>query len=146
DAAERVVVVERGSRAPGAAPEPFAAEVETAIDDWLAARRAERLDAYRAGPSVTGLDAVARALREGRVDTMFLVDDPSSTATMWIGAEGTRLLVVRDELVGWGVAVPFRGRADAALARALALTDAELCLVREDELDSRDGVAALLRY
>lgn len=146
DAAERVVVVERGSRAPGAAPEPFAAEVETAIDDWLAARRAERLDAYRAGPSVTGLDAVARALREGRVDTMFLVDDPSSTATMWIGPEGTQLAVDRDELVAWGVAEPIRERADAALARALALTDAELCLVREDELDAPDGVAALLRY
>lgn len=146
DVAERVVVVDHGSRAAGAAAEPFAEEVEAAIDEWLAARRAERLDAYRAGPSVNGLDAVTRALREGRVDTMFLVDDPSSTATVWIGPEGSQLAVDRAELVAWGVAEPVAERADAALARALALTDAELCLVAAGELDSPDGVAALLRY
>jgi hypothetical protein len=45
-----------------------------------------------------------------------------------------------------GVQHPQRVRADAALLRALAATEANLVLVTPDEIDLDGGVGALLRY
>ncbi|MEZ0077095.1 Vms1/Ankzf1 family peptidyl-tRNA hydrolase [Planotetraspora sp. GP83] len=144
DSAKRVTVAEHGSRAPGAAPQPFQAEVDRALRAWADRRRAELLDAYAAGPSATGLQETARALRDTRVRTVLLKDDPSSTATMWVGPEAAQLSTDRAELADWGVEQPVEERADAALARAVAATDGEIWFV--SEIDSPDGVGAVLRF
>ncbi|MFF4777384.1 baeRF2 domain-containing protein [Microtetraspora fusca] len=144
DTASRVVVAERGSRAPGAADEPFQSEVNHAIEVWQRKRHTALLDAYHAGPYATGLAETARVLRDGRVATLLLRDDPTSDATLWIGPEGTQLAADPGELNDLGVDLPVEERADAALARAVAMTDAELWFV--PELDSPDGVGAVLRY
>ncbi|GLX00892.1 Vms1/Ankzf1 family peptidyl-tRNA hydrolase [Microtetraspora sp. NBRC 16547] len=144
ETAARVVVAERGRRAPGAAGESFQAEVDRAIDAWVRKRRAELLGAYSAGPYATGLADTARALRDARVRTLLLRDDPSADATMWIGPEGTQLAIDPGELSDLGVDLPMEERADAALARAAAMTDADLWFAAE--LDSPDGVGAVLRY
>ncbi|ETK31325.1 baeRF2 domain-containing protein [Microbispora sp. ATCC PTA-5024] len=140
----RLAVAEHGSRAAGAAPGPFEAEVERACAAWLDRRRDELLDAFAGGNAVAGLQETARALRERRVGTVLLRDDPSSTATVWAGPEPTHLSTDRADLLTWGVAEPFEERADAALARAAAMTDAEIRFV--DHIDSPDGVGALLRF
>jgi hypothetical protein len=63
---------------------------------------------------------------------------------MWIGPEPTQLSTDPAELAAWGVEEPMRERADAALARAVAATDAELWFV--PRLESPDGIGALLRF
>jgi hypothetical protein len=144
DTARRVTVAEHGSRAPGAVLNRFQAEVEQALAAWADRRRAELLDAYAAGVSVAGLQETARALRDARVQTVLLRDDPSSVAMMWIGPEACQLSTDQDELAAWGADRPVPERADAALARAIAATDAELWFV--DAIDSPDGVGAVLRF
>lgn len=141
---KRLTIAEHGSRAPGTERCHFRAEVERACAAWNARRKAELLEAYAAGPYATGLQETARALRERRVQTVLLRDEPSSTATVWIGPEPDQLSTDRSELVVWGVADPVEDRADAALARAIAATNAELWFV--DEIESPDGVAAVLRF
>jgi hypothetical protein len=118
-------------------------------------RRAERasregLESFRGqlarGQAAEGLPDVVAALRDGRVSDLFLADDPSSTATLWIAPEGTEMATSERELRERGIGDPVLDRADAALVRGLALTGAELHFVPEDETAPRDGVAALLRY
>lgn len=143
-AAERLVVAERGSRAPGADISSFEAEAQAAVDGWLERRRAELIERFGAGPSAFSLAEVVRALRMSRVHTLLLADDPTANNMMWIGPKGDQLALEREELVAWGVDEPVRDRADAALARAVALTDAELWFVSREALGT--DVGALLRY
>lgn len=93
-----------------------------------------------------GLDAVVEALRRSQVDTMLIVDDPSSTATLWVGPDPTDIAVDPEQLRAMSVPDPVRVRADAALLRALAATDAALALVSFEEAPLRDGLGAVLRY
>ncbi|MFC8849408.1 MULTISPECIES: Vms1/Ankzf1 family peptidyl-tRNA hydrolase [unclassified Micromonospora] len=94
-----------------------------------------------------GLDAVVSALRRNQVDTMLIVDDPSSTAQLWIGPEPTDIATDPGQLTAVSVADPQRVRADAALVRALVGTDAELTVLAPDEApELTDGVGAVLRY
>ncbi|WP_182873722.1 Vms1/Ankzf1 family peptidyl-tRNA hydrolase [Microbispora sp. H10670] len=144
DVVRRLTVAEHGSRAPGADPHHFRQETDAACRAWVDRRCAELLGAFAAGPAVAGLQETARALRDRRVSTVLVRDDPSSTATMWIGPEPTHLSTDPAELGAWGVEEPVRERADAALARAVAATDAQLWFV--DHIDSPDGIGALLRF
>ncbi|MFC0865319.1 Vms1/Ankzf1 family peptidyl-tRNA hydrolase [Sphaerimonospora cavernae] len=144
DTARKVTVAEHGSRAAGADRRNFEADVDRACEAWAERCRAELLDAYATGPYATGLQETARALRDARVRTLLLHDDPSSTATVWVGPEPTHLSTDRADLLDWGVAEPFEERADSALARAVAGTDADLWFV--DHLPSPDGVGAVLRF
>ncbi|MCG5216324.1 baeRF2 domain-containing protein [Streptosporangium soli] len=143
-AADRVVMAEHGSRGNGADPEPFDEDAEAAIETWVERRRSELVEHYGEGPSAIGLRETAQALREGRVDTLLVADEPSADGLMWVGPQGAQLALDGDELRQWGVADPVRDRADAALARAAATTDADLWFVRRDSLGT--DVAALLRY
>jgi len=138
------VVAEHGSRAPGAMPEAYRKDVESALSGWLDRRLGDLSDDYHRGPSVAGLAETARALREGRAARLLLVDDPTSDATLWVGPEGTELGPDPEELRRWGVAEPVKERADAAIARAAAVTDAELWFV--PSLDAHGGIGAILRY
>lgn len=150
EAASKVVMVEHGSRAPGAAPTLFAKEAEAVLDEHIAARRARVIDAYGEATghnmAAQGLIETVDALRERRVRTLLVVDDPSADGTLWVGEAGHEIGVERDELRAAGVPDPIRERADAALARAATLTGAELWFVSATELHTPDGVAALLRF
>lgn len=118
------------------------------------ARRAEqatraRLDSFRTqlprDRAAEGLGDVVAALRDAAVSDVLLADDPSSTARLWIGP-GTEMGLTEEDLRVRGTTDPVRERADAALVRAIALTDAELHFIPADEPAPRDGVAALLRF
>nr|BFE82282.1 hypothetical protein GCM10020093_048830 [Planobispora longispora] len=78
------------------------------------------------------------------MDTLLIVDHSDADGTVWIGPEGGQLATDREELREWGVSDPVEERADAALARAVAMTNAELAFV--PRLEAPDEVAALLRF
>jgi hypothetical protein len=98
------------------------------------------------GRAAEGLGSIVTALRGGQVSDLFIADDPSSTARLWIGPGVTELATSEQELRDLGTAEPAADRADAALVRALVLTSAELHFIPEDEPAPRNGIAALLRY
>ncbi|SEM95413.1 Vms1/Ankzf1 family peptidyl-tRNA hydrolase [Nonomuraea pusilla] len=135
-AAERVTTVEHGSRSEHG---QFEEDVERALDQWLDRRRGELLDRYGEGFGPTGVQEVARALREGRVHALLMPGE--LPRRVWIGEGGTQLAADAEELRSWGVEHPVEERADSALARAAAVTDAELWFT-----DRVDDVAAVLRY
>ncbi|MDG4766291.1 Vms1/Ankzf1 family peptidyl-tRNA hydrolase [Solwaraspora sp. WMMD406] len=144
---ERTVETDAGARALGADPEPLTDVTIQAIAEVAAGRSARVLDRFGAqqGRGV-GLSAVVEALRRAQVDTLLLVDDPSSTRRLWIGPEATQIALEPGELGAMSVAEAREVRADAALLRALAATDADLVLVGPDEADLDGGVGAVLRY
>jgi hypothetical protein len=94
-----------------------------------------------------GLDAVVSALQRNQVDTMLIVDDPSSTEQLWVGPASTEIATDPRQLETMSVADPQRVRADAALVRALVGVGADLTVLGPDEApDLTDGVGAVLRY
>ena len=110
------------------------------------------------GQAVEGLAAAMTALGDGQVVDVFLADDPASTATAWTGPAGQDLAVGAGELRDRHVADPVIDRADAALVRAMATTNAELHFLPEDLIETGnpaayggiarplDGVGATLRF
>jgi release factor family 2 len=133
-----------------------------ALSRWADRDVRERFDDWRTqlahGRGVQGLAPTMAAFRNGQVSDLFLADDPTSTATAWIGRAGNALAASEEELADWGVAEPALDRADAALARAIAHTDAELHFLPEDLVERgdpaacggitrpHDGVCATLRF
>jgi Bacterial archaeo-eukaryotic release factor family 2 len=124
--------------------------------------------------AVDGLDAVARALRNGQVASL-LIDDRSppggpgsggpyeagsrdsadrrpsvsgqvGNATVWTGPGCTDVGTSPGELRERGVTDLVQDRADAAMIRALAGTDGELLLITLGGWHADHGVGALLRY
>lgn len=147
----RVVETDRGSRAVGADPEQLDDVTLVAVAECAAERTTEVIDRFgmewgRGEAAASGLPAVVGALQRGQVDTLLLVDDPSSTAELWIGPEPMELSFDPEELRALGVAEPVRARADAALVRALVCSDADLALVGPDDAALDGGVGAVLRY
>jgi hypothetical protein len=63
-----------------------------------------------------------------------------------VDGRGAGLALSRETLTERGVAVPVRDRADAAIARAIACTDAELFFLPEDAEPPANGIGATLRY
>jgi hypothetical protein len=148
---ERTVRTEAGSRHAGAD--------ETALDETTAVAVAElaeqhvreaidRYEAQRGADSAGhGLADVVTRLQRGQVDTVLLVDDQSSTDTLWIAPDDPTLVAVDDGLLRQsGVSDPQRVRADAALLRAIAGTGAALILVGPGEAKLEHGIGAVLRY
>ncbi|WP_327090430.1 Vms1/Ankzf1 family peptidyl-tRNA hydrolase [Nonomuraea sp. NBC_01738] len=117
----------------------FAKDAESALDRWFEARRAELLDRHRAASGPVGLVQVAHALREGRAHAVLTPGELERR--VWIGPGGTQLAAGAEELLGWGVEDLAPERADSALARAAAMTDAELWFCPD-----LDDVAAVIRY
>lgn len=149
----RVLPVDLGSRGPGADPKRLDDVTERAVAQMAAAETAGVIDRYqqqRTGHDQDGLDAAVNALQRGQVDTMLLIDDPSSTLTLWIGPEPTHLARDPGALHAMGVERPEEVRADAALVRALVGTDADLVVVDPNELGPEEldhtGVGVMLRY
>jgi hypothetical protein len=129
-------MVEHGSRSNHG---QFEEDVERALDGWLDRKRAELLERHQETSGPTGMARVAHALREGRVQAVLTPGE--LPRPVWIGEGGTQLATDPDELRRWGVPEPVRERSDSALARATAMTDAELWFT-----DAVADVAAVLRY
>jgi hypothetical protein len=145
---DRVVQTDAGSRAEGAKPGALDDVTVQAIAEIAAEHADDVLDKFGMQQHVgLGLDAVVAALQRRQVDTMLLVDDPSSTERLWIGREPTELAIGAQELADLAVADPQQVRADAALVRALVGTDAAMTVLTPDEAPHlTDGVGAVLRY
>lgn len=144
---DRAVVVDREV--------PADSELMAEAAEHAARARAEeearrRLDSFRNqlthGTATEGLAETMAALRDGQVSDVLLADDPTSTATAWIGPEPSDLAASEAELRERGIDQLATDRADAAIVRAIATTGAELWFVPEGEPPPRDGIGALLRY
>jgi hypothetical protein len=135
---------------------------DRALAEWAGRQCRERFGDWQArlahGLAVQGLARSMAAFRNGQVSDLFLADDPSSTASAWIGPAGSDLAASREELLELDVAAPAADRADAALVRAIADTDAELHFLPADLVETGnpeacggiarplDGVCATLRF
>jgi Bacterial archaeo-eukaryotic release factor family 2 len=135
---------------------------DRALAHWADQAVRERFDEWRTrrahGRATEGLAQVLAALRDGQVSDLFLADDPASVAAAWIGPAGGDLAVTRDELLERGIPAPVSDRADAALVRAIASTDAELHFLPADLVQTgdpaayggfaspHDGICATLRF
>ena len=135
---------------------------DQALSDWAGRHCRERFDDWQAklahGLAVQGLSQTMAAFRNGQVSDLFLADDPTSTAAAWIGPAGNDLAASRDELLELDVPAPAADRADAAIVRATAHTDAELHFLPADLVETGspeacggiarplDGVCATLRF
>ena len=135
---------------------------DRALAEWACRHCRERFDDWQArlahGLAVQGLARTMAAFRDGQVSDLFLADDPSSTASAWIGPAGSDLAASREELLELDVPAPAADRADAALVRAIAHTDAELHFLPADLVETGnpeacggiarplDGVGATLRF
>ena len=147
--------VPEGSRAEGSADDLLDDRVATSVAAVAAADVLAVVDRYRTrqgaadgadGRAVDGLGATLAALRAGQVETLLLVDDPSSDAVLWTAADPTLAATARDELAGLGAGELLEERADAVLVRAAVATGADLTVVPGAELALADGVGALLRW
>src|SRR5918994_2645842 len=156
-ARDLVVELQTGGRAEGIDEEKLREKVDgvvaRAAADADQAAVAQFQEAYgRAsagiGPifAVAGLADAVEALRKAQVETLLVVDDPSSDAEAWVGPEPVHLGLDRSELSALGVDDPIRDRLDAALIRAAAGTDAAVVTLAPGQLDLRDGLGAVLRY
>jgi hypothetical protein len=94
-----------------------------------------------------GFAEVVGHLSRGEVDTLLLVDDPSSTERLWVGPDPLQLSDDPEALTRAGIRHPPLVRADAAILRALTAADGSIRLVGPDEPHHRrGGIAARLRY
>ncbi|MER5917809.1 hypothetical protein ABT124_47885 [Streptomyces sp. NPDC001982] len=135
--------------------QPGRALLEQQIDGLFTGRMAAHdralLDAFlaeraRGGAAMEGLAAAVSALQRGRVKVLFLNNHPESRLSLWTGPASGQLALTEQELRSYGVQDTREERADAALARALVGTGAELVVVPERELRLGEGVGVLLRY
>ncbi|GAA2511453.1 Vms1/Ankzf1 family peptidyl-tRNA hydrolase [Pilimelia columellifera] len=147
----RVVRTEAGSRAPGADPEAIDEATAAAITD--AARRhtdqvLDRFGVQLGQPELegTGLPAVVAALQRGQAETVLSAAPHLLAEPIWIGPEATHLALSAEDLTAMGVENPQRDRADAALARAMAGTDAQLVMLDQDDAPGGAPLAVVLRY
>lgn len=145
---DRLLRTDAGKRAAGADPTALEDVTVQAVAELADQRVRATLDRFGSQEDVgAGLDAVVSALQRDQVDTMLIVDDPSSTEELWIGPGPSEIALDPAQLGAMSVADPQRVRADAALVRALVGTDAALTVLGPDEApDLADGVGAVLRY
>jgi hypothetical protein len=148
---ERVVRTDAGSRAAGADEDALDDVTIQAIADVADRHTRAAVDRFQTqrGENVaaTGLPAVVAALQRRQVETVLLVNDLSSTDTLFIGMADPSLVAVDAEtLRAEGVEDPLRVRADQALLRAIVGTDAELVLVGPDEVPLEHGIGAVMRW
>jgi hypothetical protein len=148
---KRYIETDVGARAAGADPEPLDDVTLQAIAALAEQRIADVLERFRIqqahnGAAEIGLPALVTALQRSQVDTVLLVNDLTSPLRLWVGDLPNEVGITEDEARAMGAADPQQVRADAALLRALAATDADLVLVSPDEFDLGGGVGALLRY
>ena len=142
-----VVIVDREVGADSDVMNEAAEEAAQARADQTAR---QRLGDFRAqlgrGLATEGLAETLAALRDGQASDVFIADDPSSTDHAWVGPRPAQVAASETELRDLGVDQVVEDRADAAIIRALAATDAELHFIPEGEQPPKHGIGALLRY
>jgi Bacterial archaeo-eukaryotic release factor family 2 len=148
---KRVVETDAGSRHAGADESALDDVTIQAIADCADRQVQEILNRFHAqqgdGTAATGLTDVVARLQRGQVDTVLLVNDPSSTDTLWIAPDDPTLVSVDDHVLREaGVQNPQKVRADAALVRAIAGTGAHLVLIAAHQAQLEHGIGAVLRY
>ncbi|MDG4826319.1 Vms1/Ankzf1 family peptidyl-tRNA hydrolase [Asanoa sp. WMMD1127] len=148
---ERTVRTDAGSRAPGADEDALDDVTIQAIADVADRHTQAAIDRYQVQRgehvSATGLPDVVAALQRRQVETVLMVNDLSSTDTLFIGRDDPSLIALdADTLIAEGVEDPLRVRADQALLRAITGTDAELVLVGPDEAPLEHGIGAVMRW
>ncbi|GGQ73880.1 baeRF2 domain-containing protein [Couchioplanes azureus] len=148
---ERLVSTDAGSRHAGADEAALDDVTIQAIAEVAERHVREAVDRYGAQRGAdgagTGLADVVTRLQRGQVDTVLLVDDPSSTDMLWIAPDDPTLVAVDESLLREsGARDVQRVRADAALVRAIAGTGANLVLVGPGEAALEHGIGAVLRY
>jgi Bacterial archaeo-eukaryotic release factor family 2 len=122
-----------------------------AIADVADRHARDAIDRYRTqrgeGSGSAGLADVVTRLQRGQADTVLLINDESSTDTLWISPDDPALVAVDQfTLRDSGINNPTEVRADAALLRAIVGTGAELILVQPGEVQLEHGIGAVLRY
>lgn len=146
--------LDEGGRAAGADEDSLRAALERLLAEVSVRDRQATLAQFeeqrgRHERAVEGLPATVQALQRAQVDTLVLVDDPSSTARLFVGDGPEQLGMRREDLTALGVENAQEERADAALVRALAGTGAALLVVpggADADVRIADGIGALLRY
>jgi hypothetical protein len=152
-----VVQLEHGTRHEGGDEQELRAEVDAAVARVAADRDQAVIDRYEQalGRSAAGVDDTfaaaglsdtVAALRQAQVDTLLVVDDPSSDALAWIGPEPVHIALSAPELTELGVPEPVQDRLDAALVRAAAGTGAAVVTLAPGQLELTHGLGATLRY
>ena len=140
----------------------MAEAAEQALSNWADRDCRERFDAWGTqlahDRAVEGLAETMTALRNGQVSDVFLADDPHLHRGRVDRPWRHRPRRVPEELLVRGVTAPVADRADAAIVRAIARTDAELHFLPADLVvtgDSEacggiarplDGMCATLRF
>jgi release factor family 2 len=150
DLADITVTVEREVSADS---DEVARAADEAVAQHVAQRSQQHLEHWRTqlahDHGVQGLAATMTALRDGGAAELLLADHPESALTAWVGPGGLDLAATAAELTGRGVQDPVTDRADAALARGLSTSDAQLYILPADLATSagvpQDGVGAVLR-
>jgi hypothetical protein len=147
----RLVTTDAGSRHAGADEEALDDVTVQAIAEVAERQAREAIDRYEAQRGAdqagVGLADVATRLQRGQVDTVLLVDDPSSTDMLWIAPDDPTLVTVDEGLLREaGVTDPQHVRADDALVRAIAGTGADLILIGPGEATLEHGIGGVLRY
>ena len=144
---DRAVVVDREVPADSEQMAEAAGRAARARTEEETRRRLESLRSQLSrGTATEGLAGTLAALRDGQASDVLIADDPSSSASAWIGPQPSDLAVSEAELRERGIDRIARERADAAVVRAIAGTAAELWFVPEGEQPPRAGIGALLRY
>ncbi|MGA5700557.1 Vms1/Ankzf1 family peptidyl-tRNA hydrolase [Peterkaempfera bronchialis] len=149
---ETVTELDTGGRAEGTSPAHIEAARQAAVATRAARPRMAAADRFaqelgRHGLAVEGVGPVVNALAEGKVLTVLLEDRPESEARLWIGPDPGQLALFSEDARLLGVEVPQQDRADAAIARTLAATAADLVVLRPgDGAKPADGIGALLRH
>ncbi|GIF78355.1 baeRF2 domain-containing protein [Asanoa siamensis] len=148
---ERTVRTDAGSRAAGADEGALDDVTIQAIADVADRHTQEAIDRFQVqraeDVAASGLPGVVSALQRRQVETVLLVNDLSSTDTLFVGRDDPSLVAVDAEtLRAEGVEDPLRVRADQALLRAITGTDAALVLVGPDEVPLEHGIGATMRW
>ncbi len=158
DEARAVAVeVEEGSRHAGADNDALQIRVDRLVAEIAARDDLEVIDRFieargraRAGVSdvlaVQGLADTVEAFQKAQVDTLLIVDDPSSEVEAWFGPDPVLVALAAEDLRQLGVPDPSRDRLDAALVRAAIGTDAAIVTLTPHQLPLADGIGASLRY
>lgn len=172
DLRERTVLAEHGVRADSHAHGPaantsggrklLAEEITKARADFARQRAAEVIERFQAGRAggggdivaVEGVPALVEAAREKAIGVLLVrPGGPDTGREVWVGGEPGQVAVRRSEIQYLGETEPSSARADDALIRSAAATDADLLCVRESDIpegvpkDLPDGgLGALLRW
>lgn len=160
----RTTETDRGSRHRGASANALDGAVAEARDSYVHRRLEEALDVFRAargrpgehlpqgaeahaGQAAEGIPAVVEAARSHRLATLLLATAGADPAhEVWVGTAPDEVAVRRTEAQATGVRRPRSARADDALLRAAAATDAEVLRVPTGPPGPAGGCGAVLRW